>query len=355
MVLVSHQVVAYPLGSTQVPGPVKQQDDRWKREQLESPAADDRAVPGAGLPSGSPAEVQDVALRTGETEELMKTTAKVGRQAGAIVGLHYYPVKGCAGISVRKAVLTPAGLTHDRTFMIIDDQGVFNSQRRDPRLALIHPEVDAGGEHLTLTAPAAGTIRVEVDLASTRCDVHLFGVRYQGIDQGDAVAGWLSEVLGTPSRLVRVPPEHDRVTDGAIPGTSAYADSCPLLVTSLASLDVLNKRLAERGHEPLPMNRFRPNIIVGGWDEPHIEDQARLVNAGAAELGYAKLATRCAVTTIDQDTAVKTGPEPLRTLAGYRRASKGGVAFGVKFAVLRDGTLSVGDPVVVNSWGESEL
>ena len=285
----------------------------------------------------------------------MKTTAKAGRPAGAIVGLHYYPVKGCAGIPVPEAVLTPAGLTHDRNFMIIDDCGVFNSQRRDPRLALIRPEVDAGGEHLTLTAPGIGTIRIEVDLTSARRDVQLFDMRYRGIDQGDAVAGWLSEVLGTPSRLVRVPPEHDRVTDGAIPGTSAYADSCPLLVTSLSSLDLLNERLAERGHEPLPMNRFRPNIVVGGWDEPHLEDQARLVNAGATELGYAKLAGRCAVTTIDQEIAVKVGPEPLRTLAGYRRASQGGVAFGVKFAVLRAGRLSVGDPFVVNSWGESEL
>ncbi|MDQ3989535.1 MAG: MOSC N-terminal beta barrel domain-containing protein, partial [Actinomycetota bacterium] len=225
-----------------------------------------------------------------------------------VVELHYYPVKGCAGTSVRDAVVTPAGLTHDRSFMITDKGGVFRSQRHDPRLALIHPEVAAEGERLTLRAPGAGTMCVDVELTAARRDVELFGVGYQGIDQGGAVARWLSQVLGTPSRLVRVPPEHDRVTDGETPGTSGYADSCPLLVTSRSSLDMLNERIVERGGEPVPMNRFRPNIVVGGWDEPHREDRARRINVGDAELGYAKLAIRCAVTTIDQESGTKEGP-----------------------------------------------
>jgi hypothetical protein len=194
-----------------------------------------------------------------------------------------------------------------------------------------------------------------VDLTAARRDVELFGQPYQGIDQGDAVAGWLSEVLGAPSRLVRVPPEHDRVTKGQTPGTAGYADGQPLLITSLTSLDLLNERIAQRGGEPVPMNRFRPNVVVSGWDEPHIEDRARRINSGDAELGYAKLAVRCVVTTVDQESGTKVGPEPLRTLAGYRHAAEGGVAFGVKFSVLRPGKLSVGDEVIVSSWGESEL
>ncbi|MGH3999451.1 MAG: MOSC domain-containing protein, partial [Pseudonocardiaceae bacterium] len=127
------------------------------------------------------------------------------------------------------------------------------------------------------------------------------------------------------------------------------------LITTLSSLDLVNERITERGGEPLPMSRFRPNVVVGGWDEPHIEDRARRINVGNAELGYAKLAIRCAVTTVDQKSGVKVGPEPLRALAGYRRAAEGGVAFGVKFAVLRPGKLSVGDEVIVSHWGESEL
>ncbi len=272
-----------------------------------------------------------------------------------VVELIYYPIKGCAGTSVRDAVLTPAGLTHDRSFMVIGEDSVFRSQRHAPRMARIRPEVSPGGERLTLRAPGACVLRADVDLTPARRDVELFGKPYQGIDQGDTVAGWLSEVLGTPSRLVRVPPEHDRMTNGQTPGTAGYADSTALLITSLSSLDVLNERITQRGGEPVPMNRFRANVVVGGWDEPHIEDRARQINTGNAELGYAKLAIRCAVTTIDQESGTETGPEPLRALAGYRRAAEGGVAFGVKFAVVQPGTMAVGDEVVVSSWGESEL
>ncbi len=272
-----------------------------------------------------------------------------------IVELNYYPIKGCAATSVRDAVLTTRGLAHDRSFMIIDEDGMFCNQRRSPRQALIRPELSTGGERLTLRAPGAGVLRVAVDLAAARRDVELFGVPYQGIDQGDAVAGWLTEVLGEPARLVRVPPEHDRVTRGETPGTAAYADSSPLLVTSVSSLDLLNERIVQRGGAPLPMNRFRPNIVISGWDEPHIEDRARRINAGNTELGYAKLAIRCVVTTVDQVSGTKAGSEPLRTLAGYRRATEGGVTFGVRFSVMRPGKLSVGDEVTVSSWSGSEL
>jgi uncharacterized protein len=272
-----------------------------------------------------------------------------------IVELNYYPIKGCSGTSVCDAVLTPAGLKHDRSFMVVDADGAFYTQRHNPRLALIRPELTAGGEELTLRAPGASVLHTDVNLGPARCDVKLFGMPYQGIDQGDAVAEWLSEMLGAPSRLVRVPPEHDRVTRGETPGTAGYADSSALLITSLSSLDMLNERIAERGGTPLPMNLFRPNIVVGGWDEPHIEDRARRINTGDTELGYARLAIRCVVTTVDQASGTKAGAEPLRTLVGYRRAAEGGVAFGVRFSVVRPGKLSVGEEVIVSSWGGSEL
>ncbi len=265
-----------------------------------------------------------------------------------------YPVKGCAGVSMAKAVLTPAGLAHDRSFMVVGEDGVFRSQRRDPRLAVIRPEVSADGRWLTLRAPGAGEVRIEVDLTGARREVEMFGRPYRGIDQGDAVAEWLSEALGAASRLVRTPPEDKRVTDGLTPGTAGFADGHALLVTSPASLDLLNGRLLERGGEPLPMDRFRGNILVAGWLEPHTEDRARRISVGDAELGYAKLALRCAVTTVDQQSGEKVGPEPLRTLAEYRRVH-GGVAFGAKFAVIRAGRIAVGDEVHVSSWGEPDL
>ncbi|MEU9124461.1 MOSC N-terminal beta barrel domain-containing protein [Streptomyces sp. NPDC048506] len=272
-----------------------------------------------------------------------------------IVELSYYPVKGCAGASARKVLLTPAGIAHDRSFMAISEEGVYRTQRRHPRLALIKPAISDDGERLTLRAPHVEPLDLSVDATGARRPVDLFGATYQGIDQGVRAAEWLSDVLRVRSRLVRVPPEHDRVTDGRTPGTSGYADSCALHVLSRSTLDLLNQKLAERGAAPLPVNRFRPNIVIDGWDEPHTEDRAHGLRVGTAELGYAKLAIRCAVTMVEQESGEKAGPEPLRTLAGYRRAAEGGVAFGTKLSVLRPGRVRVGDNVTVTSWGESEL
>jgi uncharacterized protein YcbX len=251
-----------------------------------------------------------------------------------VVELVRYPVKGCAGTSVSDALLTPAGLAHDRSFMVIGEDGVYRTQRRHPRLALIRPALSADGSRLTLQT-SGSKVSVDVTTSAPRRDVDLFGETFRGIDQGDEAAGWLSETLGTPSRLVRVPPEHDRIADGWTPGPSGYADSSAVHLLS----------------------RLRPNIVVGGdgWAaEPHAEDRARRITIGGAELGYAKLAVRCAVTLVDQETGARQGKEPLRTLAGYRRAASGGVVFGAKFSVLRPGKLSVGDEVVVQEWGDAE-
>ncbi|MFJ3230881.1 MOSC domain-containing protein [Streptomyces sp. NPDC086787] len=272
-----------------------------------------------------------------------------------VTALSCYPVKGCAGVAMDDAMLTVAGLSHDRSLMVTSEEGVFRTQRRLPRLALIRPGIDAEGEQLTLSAPGMEELAVRVDTSGARRDVELFGVPFKGIDQGGEVAEWLSEFLREPCRLVRVPPEHDRVTDGRTPGTSGYADSCAVHVLSRATLDALNARMTAHGCAPLPMDRFRPNLVVDGWDEPHTEDLPRRIAIGDAELGYAKLAIRCAVTMVDQTTGDKAGPEPLRTLASYRRAAGGGVALGSKFAVLRPGKLSVGDELTVGAWGESEL
>jgi uncharacterized protein len=274
------------------------------------------------------------------------------RTVATIAELISYPVKGCAGVPLGEAMLAEAGLAHDRTFMVVDADGVFRSQRRDPALAVIRPAVSADGALLTLRAPGAEDLAIEVDLCLPRRNVVLFGSRYEGIDQGGAAAEWLTSVLARPARLVRVPPEHQRVTDGWAPGTSAYADSSPVHAISGATLRELNRRMPGAA---VPMSRFRPNIVIEGWEEPHMEDHIRHVRAGSAELGYAKLAIRCAVTLVDQVSGVRAGPEPIRTLATYRRAPGGGVAFGAKFSVLQTGKLTVGDEVTVLSCAEPEL
>ncbi|MEU9517127.1 MOSC N-terminal beta barrel domain-containing protein [Streptomyces sp. NPDC048224] len=287
---------------------------------------------------------------------------------GKVADLICYPVKGCAGTPMSDALLTPAGLAHDRSFMVIGEEGVFRTQRRHPRLSLIRPTVSIDGTRITLAAADAtsrfGTVCLDVTTSAPRRDVDLFGAAFQGIDQGEEAAAWLSDFLGTPSRLVRVPPEHDRIADGLTPGPSGYADSSAVHLLTRASLALLNQRMAERGAPALSMNRFRPNIVVeshdghdhdgGDWAAlPHAEDRARRITIGDTELGFAKLAVRCAVTLVEQDTGARRGPEPLRTLADYRRAAPGGVVFGAKFSVITPGKLSVGNEVLVEEWGDA--
>ncbi|MGW1977477.1 MOSC domain-containing protein [Streptomyces sp. NPDC001889] len=268
--------------------------------------------------------------------------------------LTYFPVKGCAGTDVVSAALVETGLLHDRTFMIVDAvDGSFRSQRTLPAMAAVRPEVLDGGARLRLAADGVETLVVEVDPEAGRRAVSMFGKPIgEGADQGDTVAEWFSEVLGAASRLVRAVPGYDRDGWGETPGKVAFADAHALLIVSRASLDGLNARIEAHGGRPVPMDRFRPNIVLGGCAEPHTEDGMRGLEAGSVRLAYAVRATRCAVPMVDQTTGVRAGPEPIRTLAGYRREPEydNKVSFGVKAAVARPGTLTVGDRVRVTRW-----
>lgn len=268
-----------------------------------------------------------------------------------IVELASYPVKSCAAAAGGSMTVGPAGPAHDRAFLVTDPDGGFRTQRVLPRLAVVRPAISDDDRTLTLRAPDVEPCVVPIDLDGPRTPVTLFGDPFTGIDQGHVVADWLGTVLGGDYRLMRVPPEHERVTEGETDGTASYADSSPLMVLSLASLRALNRRLAERGEPAVPLNRFRPNLVVDGWDDPHTEDRLRRFRVGDAELAFAKRCIRCAVVMVDQANGRKSGPEPLRTLADYRRDG-GGVAFGVKLSVVRGGKISVGDTVGVDVWGE---
>jgi uncharacterized protein len=270
--------------------------------------------------------------------------------AAVVSELIHYPVKGCAGVSVRSASLTATGIVHDRSFMLVRPDGVFRSQRTTPRMALLRPRVVDG--RLAVSAPGVDDVELDIVADGPRLDVSLFKKWFGvGVDQGDVAATWFSDVLGVPCRLVRVPPEHDRDGWGEYPGKVGFADAHAVLLTGESSLDELNRRIEARGATGVPMNRFRPNIVVSGWPEPHTEDRFRLMSVGGVRLGYAVRAVRCAVPTIAQDTGVRCGPEPTRTLADYRREPElGGVSFGVKAAVLASGDITVGDEVVVTEW-----
>ncbi|WP_406739896.1 MOSC domain-containing protein [Streptomyces atratus] len=269
--------------------------------------------------------------------------------------LAYYPVKGCAGTTVDSAQVFGTGLEHDRTFMVVDAaDGAFRSQRTHPAMAAIGVEVLDAGATLALKAADLEPLRLDVDPRGPRLDVSMFD-RPLGaaVDQGDAVAEWFSDALGAKSRLVRVAPGFDRDGWGDTPGKVNFADAHAVLVASTASLDDLNARITARGDaQPVPMNRFRPNIVLTGNDEPHFEDRVRRMAVGSVELAYSVRATRCAVPMVDQTTGHRAGPEPIRTLSTYRREPEYGnkVSFGAKNAVVCEGVVSVGDVVEVTEW-----
>ncbi|MGH3759524.1 MOSC domain-containing protein [Actinophytocola sp.] len=261
-----------------------------------------------------------------------------------VSALYYYPVKACAGVSVPRLDVVATGPAHDRTFMFVSPEGTFLSQRRTPRLAIVRPDLVHDGSKLTLSAPGRPDVTVDVRSDGPRRPVTVHAWHGFGVDQGDDAAEWGSAVLGEPVRLVRVPPDHERRVDERH-GPIGFSDSTPLHLTSLSSLDELNARILERGAEPVPMARFRPNIVVTGLPAPFAEDDLRAFGLGGTRLRWVKPDVRCKVTMVDQDTGEKAGPEPIRTLATFRRDPDGGVTFGIKLAVDTPGTIAVGDPI----------
>jgi uncharacterized protein YcbX len=241
-------------------------------------------------------------------------------------GLFIYPVKSCRGTALERALLTNAGLQHDREWMVVSAAGRFLTQRDTPRLALVVPRIGDG--ELTFEAPGQAPLNIPLDAAGEPRTVTVWGDRCAALDAGPAAAHWFSEFLGRPAHLVRFAPEGRRPTDAAwsqgLAGESRFTDGFPLLVLSRASLDDLNARLPT----PLPLDRFRPNLLLGGT-EPYAEDRVVSLSCGRVELRLVKPCTRCAITTTDQATATVTGDEPLRTLRTYRwDAQLRGVTFG---------------------------
>jgi uncharacterized protein YcbX len=259
----------------------------------------------------------------------------------SISELWIYPVKGCRGVRVERAEVEAMGLADDRRWLVVDDQGVFASQRHDPALATVEVATDPDGLEITATGR---TVRVPRNVDAGSPDVRIWRDTVSAIDCGDEPAEVLSAVLGRPCRIVRwgdasersVEPEHSRPGDRV-----GFADAYPLLLIGQASLDDLNRRLGE----PVPMTRFRPNLVVAGA-EPYAEDRWSRIRRGPVVLDVVKPCARCVVTTTDQATGRRMGPEPLATLATYRRDGDK-VLFGQNAIPRSLGTLRVGDRVTV--------
>ncbi|GAA0220800.1 MOSC N-terminal beta barrel domain-containing protein [Saccharothrix mutabilis subsp. mutabilis] len=255
-----------------------------------------------------------------------------------VSALTVYPVKGCAGVEVERVEVGSTGLAHDRLFAVVGADGGGLWQGETPRLAVVGCRVLDEGAKLTLSAPGAGEAVLEVVADGPTVPAQVDKWPGVGIDQGDRAAEWLSDVLERPVRLVREPA-----------GSRDGSDPTALHVLSVSSLEGLNARIAARGGNPVPMERFRPNVVISGWPEPHTEDRVGRMAVGGVEVGFGELAIRCAVTLVDQPTGMRAGPEPLRTLATYRREPDG-VSFGLKAAVLSPGEIAVGDTVTVTEW-----
>lgn len=251
-----------------------------------------------------------------------------------VSGLFFYPVKSCAGIARKSLKLTAFGPDWDRHWMIVDEHGRFRTQREFPELARIKTRIDS--RSLTLIAPN-GRCRIPSQADGPAIETQVWKHHGPAIDAGDEAARFLSDFLGKPSRLVRLTPNHERRSSTG--ARISFTDSAPLLLISQTSLERLNEKL----DSPLPMDRFRPNIVLEGGTA-YQEDNWKRVRIGRIELERAKPCTRCAITTVDQASGVRLGPEPLKTLATYRRLGAE-VAFGYYFQFNGVGTIRIGDAV----------
>lgn len=256
--------------------------------------------------------------------------------------LYVYPIKSCGGIALDSAAVSATGLRYDRRWMLVDEAGGFLSQRKLPRMALI--SVRFGPEHLIVGAPGMPDLEVPLHPETgDLVDVCVWGDAGRGAPVGDEADRWFGEFLGFPYRLIYKPYDDVRLVDSlyAEDGDQVgFADGFSFLLISEASLDDLNGRL----EEPVPMNRFRPNLVVRGC-EPYAEDRWSLILIGTVPFRVAEPCPRCAITTVDQKTGAR-GKEPLRTLATYRRSGEE-VLFGRNLIHASLGTVRVGDPVEV--------
>lgn len=272
-----------------------------------------------------------------------------------VASLHVYPVKSLRGVDVPAADVLTWGVQGDRRWMVVLPDGEVLTAREHPRMLGVRAAPVDGGIRLAtagrpdLVVPEPAGAVADVPVGLSRLDRATSG--------GPQADAWLSEALGRSVRLVWLDDPGRRTVSashGGLPGdTMALADAGPLLVTTEASMAALNRWLAETDRvsggpdepprQPLPMERFRPNLVVAGGLEPFEEDTWAGLRVGDVELRFSERCDRCSLTTIDLDALVTT-KEPIRTLARHRRAD-GRTWFGVRVVPVTTGRVAVGDPV----------
>ncbi|MEV7413985.1 MOSC N-terminal beta barrel domain-containing protein [Streptomyces sp. NPDC089919] len=267
-----------------------------------------------------------------------------------VQALHIHPVKSLGGVAPEVMTVEPWGPAGDRRWAVVDADGKAVTQREQPRLALASARPLADGA-VAVAAPGMDPLEILPPTVIELVPFILFGKKIEAALAHDAAHDWFSAFLGAPVRLVHLDrPDLRRLVnpDFALPGeTVSLADGFPVMVANSASLDALNSLIAEgtRAEEgPLPMNRFRPNVVVSGapaWAEDHW----RRLAVGGVEFRVARTCGRCVITTTDQATAER-GKEPLRTLARHRAEGKR-LIFGQLLVPVATGTVRLGDEVRV--------
>lgn len=251
-----------------------------------------------------------------------------------------YPIKSCRGISVSEAVVERRGFRRDRRWMIVDADLRFMTQRERPNLALIHVRIN--GEELEISAPNSTPITLPLELPGPGIlEATVWDDTVRAIPGGSKAHAWFSNVLQVDCQPVYMPDDSTRLVDSTLAADSefvSFADGFPFLLISEASLEDLNKRLTT----PVPMNRFRPNLVIGGCT-PFEEDTWKSFRVGETVFHIAKPCSRCVTTTVDQATGIM-GKEPLATLARYRNKD-GQVLFGQNLIHKGRGRIRVGDAV----------
>ncbi|MEO7325983.1 MAG: MOSC domain-containing protein [Dokdonella sp.] len=275
---------------------------------------------------------------------LMCTLRYDAPMSATLTTIHLFPLKSGAPVVVTEAAVEPRGLAGDRRWMVVDADGKFVTGRQIAALTLVRARPD--GDALQLEAPGMPALRVEKPRADgARIGTAVWGAAVTPLLADDVAHAWLSTFLRMPLRLVHMDAACVRKVKGKYDGqyghdedVVSFADAFPLLLISQAALDFLNAKLAR----PVPMLRFRPNLVVAGT-APHAEDGWKRVRIGAVEFEVVKACTRCVFTTVDFERGERdpTG-EPLRTLTTYRRTPDG-VTFGQNLIPRGTGTLRVGD------------
>jgi len=273
------------------------------------------------------------------------------KQALRIASLHIYPIKSCAGISLQAMELDAGGPVYDREWMLVHKEGerwFYTSQREVPKLALFQPTIENG--NLVARAPAMPDLVLPVaETPAEKLDVVIWKAEVTGSVYTLEVNAWFSRFLEMDVKLVRMPAQR-RAVDPQFanpPATTTFTDGFPALLTTQASLDDLNFKLADNGTDPMEMRRFRPNIVVDGnaaWDEDHWKQ----IRANGIAFDVVKPCGRCVMTTVEPSLGKIVDPhEPLATLNKYRRNEAGKVIFGQNLIHRGVGCIHVGDSVTI--------